>query len=440
MTESRPPAGRAPAPETDRLRLDQRGGRLQVAAATHVGKVRKNNEDFAVTETIERAGVAYRLLLVADGMGGGAKGEVASELAAALVARHLKEEPWAGPHEALAEAFKEANAVVYDRGTGGGEAPRSLMGTTLVAVLVDDGSGRAWLAHAGDSRAYLLPATGGIQRLTRDHSLVQERAREAQMTEEEAEKSTDRNVITRAIGPQPDVEAELTGPIVLSAGDLLLLSTDGLHGMVADERIRRTVARSKKIDGLAAELIRAGLAGGGRDNVTVVVAAWDRFPATGGASGDGSASRLAPIAAALGAVGIVFVVAGLAWIVLQGEATDSPAEVSGETATALPTAPTPALPTANPTPVPKPRMQYKVLEDEQCSDVVAKQLSIYKADVATRKLRELNGIDAACSNLPVGFICIPNDVDMNAENPLPEVLAVDNCQVPTSTSDSKETG
>lgn len=435
MTNRRPPAGHASAREAERLRLDGHVGQLQVAAATHVGKVRKNNEDFAVTETIERAGVTYRLLLIADGMGGGAKGEVASELASALVARHLKEEPWAGPHEALAEAFKEANAVVYDRGTGGGEAPRSLMGTTLVAALVDDASGKAWLAHAGDSRAYLLPAAGGILRLTRDHSLVEERVREGQMNEREAEASSERNVVTRAIGPQPDVESELTGPIMLGAGDTLLLSTDGLHGVVADERICRVYTRTKTFEQLPTDLVREALAGGGKDNVTVVVAAWGELVRWDGSVTSGGLARFAPIVASVGAAAIVFVAAGLAWTMLQGDGQDSLAGESGETATVPSATPTSELPTPTPTTAPRPREQYTVAPNEKCADVVAKKLSIYDAVLASRKLRELNGVNEACTNLPTATICIPNQADMTAEEPLPKVLAANRCQVPSSTSD-----
>ena len=143
------------------------------------------------------------------------------------------------------------------------------MGTTLVAVLVEESTARYWVGNVGDSRVYLLGGSG-LSQLTHDHSLVADRVRLGEITEEEARTARHRNVITRAIGVEARVEPEVLGPLQFRDGDRLLLCSDGLHGMVTDDEIA-TFARSTEVESLPDQLIDAANAAGGRDNVTVVV-------------------------------------------------------------------------------------------------------------------------------------------------------------------------
>jgi protein phosphatase len=187
-----------------------------------------------------------------------------------VVVDYFRTSSWFNPTETLDAAVREANRAVYDLGTGHGEATRSLMGTTLVAALVHDRTGQCWIANVGDSRAYLY-RDGRLEQITQDHSLVAERERAGLITAEEARRSESRNVITRAIGPDPEVEPDvLELPSPLGPNDLLLLCSDGLHGMIDDVAIARVVARTAP-PSIPHQLIAAANRAGGRDNITVVL-------------------------------------------------------------------------------------------------------------------------------------------------------------------------
>lgn len=282
---------------------------LEAVGRTHVGRVRDHNEDTAAIAEIAQGDVTYQLWLVADGMGGGVKGEVASRAARDETIAALREaQDWADPGANLAAAAVRANGVVHDEGTAHGELSRSAMGTTLVAALVEADTGRYWIVNVGDSRAYL--ARGGkIQQLTRDHSLIAEQVAAGQLTEEEARTADHRNIITRAIGTDATVEPDVIGPRRLAPGERLMLCTDGLHGMVADEAIEVIVSR-EGLEEAADALIRAANAAGGRDNVTAVVGGW-AGPA--GAAGGGRRRSILPIVA--GAVAAVAIaVGGALWL------------------------------------------------------------------------------------------------------------------------------
>ena len=243
--------------------------RLTAELVTDVGKVRAHNEDYALTRSVHHPSGNFHLWIVADGMGGGARGEVASKLAAQTVAEFISRCEWAQPEAALRDAFAAANDRVYAEGTGEGSASRSEMGTTLVAALVDDASGAAVIANVGDSRAYLVRASE-IHQLTRDHSLIAERVAAGLLTEEEARTADERNIITRAIGIDPTVTTDVTSRGTVGDGDRLLLCTDGLHGLVRDEEILRLVATSP-LHRSAGLLVDAANHEGGKDNITVLV-------------------------------------------------------------------------------------------------------------------------------------------------------------------------
>jgi protein phosphatase len=223
---------------------------------TDTGLARRANED----SFFARA----PLFVVADGMGGAQAGEVASRVAAEAFAAGL---PEGGPiEERLAARVRAANREIHRLSREDRE--RAGMGTTLTAAYVLDDE--IALAHVGDSRAYLW-RDGELTRLTRDHSLVDELVRRGKLTEAEAAEHPQRSIITRALGPEPDVEVD-TRTYRARDGDVLLLCSDGLTSMVSEERIAQLLAEAGPLAAAGAALVDAANAAGGRDNITVVLA------------------------------------------------------------------------------------------------------------------------------------------------------------------------
>lgn len=221
---------------------------------TDIGLVRKHNEDSLI--------VAPPLFAVADGMGGHAAGEVASEIAVNTLAEHA---PTCVDAEALGEAVRKANLEVIRASTDG--RGREGMGTTLTAALVE--GERLVIAQAGDSRAYLLHK-GKLQQITRDHSLMADMIEAGQLTSEEARVHPNRSVITRALGSDPDMLADLY-EINVEAGDRLMLCSDGLSSLIEDSEIEEALLRVADAQRCASMLVSAAVAAGGYDNVTVIV-------------------------------------------------------------------------------------------------------------------------------------------------------------------------
>lgn len=228
---------------------------MRVGAKTDPGRVRASNED--------RYGVLPNLLVVADGMGGVQAGEVASQLAVDALLVH----PFGASDPAeLVAAIKAANRNIHQAASGRPEWQG--MGTTITAALL---SGSAChIAQVGDSRAYLL-RDGEIQRLTKDHSLVEELLRNGSISVEEALLHPQRNLLTRALGTSEDVEVDVT-TVALSLDDVLVLCTDGLTGVVADGEILEEVMRHADPQRAAEGLVALANDRGGPDNITVVVA------------------------------------------------------------------------------------------------------------------------------------------------------------------------
>ncbi len=236
----------------------------KAAARTSVGRVRSSNEDAFGYQA------EHGIYVVCDGMGGAAGGEVASRMTVDVVLDRMRGATGTGSgRERLHEAIAEANRLVLERADR--EPGLSGMGTTLVTLLlgVEEGSGSAVIAHAGDSRCYLLRA-GKLQRITQDHSLVDEQMRLGAMTAEEAERSPFRSVITRAIGTQASVTADMID-IEVETGDVFLLCTDGLTREVDDGSIARILEMGGDVESAAQSLVDAAVEGGGRDNVTALV-------------------------------------------------------------------------------------------------------------------------------------------------------------------------
>jgi PPM family protein phosphatase len=227
----------------------------ETTCKTDTGRQRRDNEDSAFA----RAPV----FVVADGMGGAQAGEVASRIAVEAFEQGLPDS--GSPEERLATRVREANQQIYERSRA--DRGRAGMGTTLTAAYVDDT--HVAIAHVGDSRAYML-RDGSLQRLTQDHSLVDELVRRGKLTEEQAAEHPQRSIITRALGPEPDVEVD-TWTYPARAGDVVLLCSDGLTSMISEDRVREILAEHDNLDEAADALIRAANEAGGRDNITVVL-------------------------------------------------------------------------------------------------------------------------------------------------------------------------
>jgi serine/threonine protein phosphatase PrpC len=242
--------------------------RLEVAELTDVGRRRDSNEDNMTRlvpkepKLLEQKGA---LFVVADGMGGHAAGEVASEIAVETIREEYYETEQEDIPEALATAIKQANQVIYDRATEQ-SAGRAGMGTTCVVAVVR--GALVYLANVGDSRAYLV-RDGQICQLTYDHSWVAEQVRAGMLTEEQARTHSHRNVITRALGTQAEVQPDLF-IVPLEEGDLLLLCSDGLSGYVSDEEMNRILNSTSPVEGVHA-LIDQANEHGGPDNITAVL-------------------------------------------------------------------------------------------------------------------------------------------------------------------------
>ncbi|HEU0131241.1 MAG TPA: Stp1/IreP family PP2C-type Ser/Thr phosphatase [Mycobacteriales bacterium] len=238
------------------------------AAASDVGLLRDGNEDAAFA--------GRRLLAVADGMGGHAAGEVAS--AAVIAALEQLDElgvDAGDPREALQDAVREANANLRDMVAA--DAELHGMGTTVTAVLTDGDA--AWLAHVGDSRAYLL-REGELRQLTRDHTFVQQLVDEGRIRREDVSTHPQRNVIMRALDGREGLELDLER-LEVRPGDRLLLCSDGLSGVVTDDSLAAVLGDSSPEEAVQ-RLVDLALRGGGPDNITCIVADAVDAPGAGG--------------------------------------------------------------------------------------------------------------------------------------------------------------
>ena len=226
------------------------------AGVTDPGRRRRRNEDAYVCEP--------PLFAIADGMGGAQAGEVASGLAAAVLEEATGDERG---EERVASLIQEANRRVFQRSNE--DAATSGMGTTMTVALLDNADGTIAFGHVGDSRAYRVRG-GELEQLTDDHSLVGELVRSGRLSPEEAESHPQRSVITRALGTEPDVDVD-TFTVEAESGDIYLLCSDGLTDMTSTRDILAAVEASRDLDDAAHALVSAANAGGGEDNITVVL-------------------------------------------------------------------------------------------------------------------------------------------------------------------------
>ncbi len=231
------------------LRIDDQAFR------TDTGRQRNANEDSLFLRS--------PVFVVADGMGGAQAGEVASKAAAESFDREL---PAAPPERVLTETIEAANRTIHERARQDPELTG--MGTTTTAMIVDLASEEVAIGHVGDSRAYRLRA-GKLERLTRDHSLVEEMRRKGQLTDAQAEDHPQRSIITRALGPEPEVKVDVQ-TVPAQAGDVFLICSDGLTTMLDDDHIARLLARASSMEAAVRALVDEANRAGGRDNITVV--------------------------------------------------------------------------------------------------------------------------------------------------------------------------
>jgi PPM family protein phosphatase len=239
--------------------------------ASDLGRQRQGNEDNYF--------VRAPLFVVADGMGGAQAGEVASEMAVESFDAGIGD---GSPADGLVRIIQEANRRIHDRSRSDEQAAG--MGTTCTAAYVGDSD--VTIAHVGDSRAYLWRG-GELTRLTRDHSLVGELVARGKLTEEQAELHPQRSVITRSVGPEPNVQVDVeTYPA--RGGDVYLINSDGLTGMINEGRVKPILQSAGSLEQAGRELIAAANEAGGRDNITVILF---RLEDVDGASAAGATSE-----------------------------------------------------------------------------------------------------------------------------------------------------
>ena len=244
----------------------------KTAGLTDQGRVRTNNEDAVWVDG------ELGLMIVADGMGGHSSGEVASGMAVKTIPENLKLLAKAGSAgdggkervlpdtNRLGFCVKMANQLIYEASRNYPK-DRGMGCTCTAAVIVGD---RVGIAHVGDSRAYLI-RRGELTQLTADHSLVMDQVRQGLLSKAEAAKSSLQNILTRALGTQPDVEVDVDEHPLLP-GDILLLCSDGLFKDMSEDEILQTVQSEPEPQALVEKLVKKANDAGGRDNITVAVA------------------------------------------------------------------------------------------------------------------------------------------------------------------------
>ncbi|HEY0757450.1 MAG TPA: Stp1/IreP family PP2C-type Ser/Thr phosphatase [Ktedonobacteraceae bacterium] len=242
--------------------------RLDVAQLTDVGRKREHNEDnmaYVIPKDLQVMTRKGALFIVADGMGGHAAGEVASEIAVDTVSNAYYQDESDDIPNSLLQAIRRANAAIHQRAAE--NMLRSGMGTTCVAAVLR--GNQAYIANVGDSRAYFIRKSR-IYQISQDHSWVAEQVRAGLLTEEQARTHAQRNVITRSLGTQPDVEIDIFRE-VLEEGDTLILCSDGLSGLVNDDDLLHTVDQFVPQESVY-HLVERANENGGPDNITAIVA------------------------------------------------------------------------------------------------------------------------------------------------------------------------
>lgn len=253
-----------------------KGIQLQANAITHVGRVRSHNEDHVHLWKRE----STMLAIVADGMGGAAAGEVASQIAVDTITSNLEmeqrqhaDQDMDAAAELLTEAVQQANESIMQQAIA---SPQNKgMGTTLTMTYIQDG--HALFAHVGDSRAYRVNRFGDIEQITSDHSFVQALLDAGHITEEQAETHPMGNVLYRALGQTHDLDVDIYN-VYLNGGDRLVLCSDGLTRHVRSYEIAESASRWDDPNAISSELVNLANDRGGEDNISVIVIVADSEP------------------------------------------------------------------------------------------------------------------------------------------------------------------
>lgn len=230
---------------------------------TDVGRVRRENQDY-VFASDKRVGTLPNLFVVADGMGGHNAGDRASSCAVKTLLKSVRRTRDTSPVRVMRHAIDMANMKVLEE--AGSDRAYQGMGTTIVAATIKKGV--LYAANVGDSRLYLI--RDGIHQITRDHSLVEEMIRAGGITKEEGRHHPDKNVITRAVGVDREVRADIFD-VELMRRDIILLCSDGLSNMLSDDEIYRIVREENNIERAGRRLVDEANRNGGRDNITVLL-------------------------------------------------------------------------------------------------------------------------------------------------------------------------
>jgi PPM family protein phosphatase len=262
---------------------------VHVYGISDVGRTREHNEDAFMVADLDRAqpltfpsertespGEHGVLFMVADGMGGAAAGEIASSMAVDVILSELRGKwtpgPGNDPHVfavTLHDATEVANHRIHEYATDHPEN-RGMGTTATIAGILGD---KLYIAQVGDSRAYLM-RNGEARQITKDQSLMQRLVEAGEITAEEAEVSERRNIILQALGPEPTIKVDVTHQ-QLRRGDVLVLCSDGLSGVVRNDEIGRVARESPNLVTLCTQLIDLANASGGPDNITVIAARFD---------------------------------------------------------------------------------------------------------------------------------------------------------------------
>ncbi len=240
---------------------------MEWAVKTHTGKVRDNNEDSYYAD--ENNGCVF---IVADGMGGHNAGEIASKMAIEIIEDYINKK-WGSisastdydVHVALREAILEANKKIYEKSLLNIEYDG--MGTTItIAVILNN---KVYFGHIGDSRAYQI-ANNEITQLTEDHTLVCELLKNGSITETEARNHPKKNIITKALGTDINIEPDIFSVDIINKDSIIVLCTDGLTNMVNDDEIKECFLKYSNLEKSCDELVDLANGRGGYDNMTVL--------------------------------------------------------------------------------------------------------------------------------------------------------------------------
>ncbi|MEG0855055.1 MAG: Stp1/IreP family PP2C-type Ser/Thr phosphatase [Terrisporobacter sp.] len=239
---------------------------------SHVGKVRKNNEDYCMGEIVQTEEDCIGIFALADGMGGHKKGEVASKIAVESIIEFLRENilqkcgvKMDYLDDVIKQGYNYANKKIYAKSLE--DESFEGMGTTLVVVVVY--KNQAIIANVGDSRCYLLHEDN-FRKITKDHSVVEELISANLITEEEARSHPRRNQITRAMGAEEIIIVDIFREKI-EINDILLLATDGLTGCIEDKRIKEIIVQDTDIRILSQQLINEANDNSGKDNISVIL-------------------------------------------------------------------------------------------------------------------------------------------------------------------------